>query len=77
MPKKDIVTIETALAVLHEKMDAMLSVLNEHIKSSDEYRTRTTNLCNDVRWHRKWLYLVSCGVLIALSLVAGINLMGN
>jgi hypothetical protein len=77
MTKKESATFATQLAVIDSKLDTVIKVMDAHIKSSDEYRTLTTNNCDTLLWHNKWLYTVSAGVLICLSLLTGISLIGR
>jgi hypothetical protein len=77
MTKKESTTLATQLAVIDSKVDSIIKIMDAHIKSSDDYRTLTTNNCETLIWHNKWLYTVSAGVLLCLSLLTGISLIGR
>lgn len=70
-------SISIKLAVIEEKLDRFSSLMEEHVKTSQEYRDMTTKNCSEIKWHSKWLYAISSGVLICLSALTGMSLIGR
>ncbi len=76
-PSKRCLMHEAKLQDVGKKIDELTTMMSAHVEESKTVRDEIKTDSNDITWHKRWLWALTCCIVTLFTWLTGKSFWGN